>query len=107
MPRRVTGRSTSDDAPHCPPAMISLPASQVALLVDLLTDLDHFLRSGENSWSVRAALRDYAAGPCRGDATYLIDMVGLHAAQLRALVRTDEARHDCAVTGLDDIRQRR
>jgi hypothetical protein len=71
------------DASTPPPRALTLSAADVALLAELLTDVDEFLRS---SAGVFTELRAFAAQPGRPDAGYLIDAVSFNAAHLRRLL---------------------
>jgi hypothetical protein len=65
------------------PGSLTLPAAEVVLLAQLLTDVEEFLRS---SGGVFAELRAFAAQPGRPDAGYLIDAVSFNAGNLRRLL---------------------
>ena len=69
-----------------PPATVTLPADELTLLADLLTELDAFLRSPDFHDVVVAALRVHAAESGGADAGYLIDAVQFNAAYLRRLI---------------------
>ena len=65
------------------PRSLTLPTADVALLAELLDELDEFLRSSDG---VFAELRAFAAQTGRPDAGYLIDAVSFNAAHLHRLL---------------------
>lgn len=74
------------NSPGIPPQPpLTLPASSAALLADLLTQIDEFLRSSD----ARTGLADFLASRGRThpryDACLMIDQVSLTAARLRDL----------------------
>ena len=78
------------DSP-APPASVTLPVDELALLAELLSELDRFLRNPTHHDVVFAALRAHAAESGGADAGYLIDAVQFNAAHLRRLIATSEA----------------
>jgi hypothetical protein len=67
-----------------------VPTLEIARLIELLNEVDELLRNPKLRDEVWAVLRAHAAERGLADAGYLIDMVGLAAARLRALLTTVE-----------------
>jgi len=80
---------TAADHPG-PSTWVTVPTDEIVRLTELLDDIDELLRNPRLRDEVWAVLRAHAAEPGRADAGYLIDMVGLTAAWLRALLTTVE-----------------
>lgn len=67
---------------------ITMPADEVAGLIDLLAELDEFLRHGHGIEALAAFYRNQGADPGpRFTASCLVDQVGFTAVCLRAQLR--------------------
>ena len=79
---------TAPDPATPPTCSLNLPAAEIVLLAELLTDLDRFLHSSD---LVAAELRVFTAEHGRRDAGYLADAVQFSARYLRRLAAAIDA----------------